>query len=88
MGNTGLIDTYGRFPAAKELGVKRFVTPDELEKIQFELGGKAMKTDMGKTLDDPNFNAGWEPDDVIEFAEGGLVQAPAYFDNLDEFLDR
>jgi hypothetical protein len=41
MGNTGLIDTYGRFPA-----------------------------------------------DVIEFAEGGLVQAPAYFDNLDEFLDR
>lgn len=28
----------------------------------------------------------WEPDEQIEFANGGLVRAPDYFDNLDVLL--
>lgn len=49
------------------MGLPRYVTPEELAKIQSDLGAKAMKTDMGKALDDPNFGHGWEPDEHIEF---------------------
>lgn len=52
----------------------RYVTPDELK-------------DVPKTPD--GFPIGYEPlDDLPEWAEGGLVAQPDYFDDLDAFLRR
>lgn len=82
--NTGLIDIHSQYgPEASQF---RFLTPEE--QAALHASNPSLQSKMGKALDDPNFNDGWEPDEEIEFAEGGLVRQPEHFDNLDMFLRR
>ena len=77
LGNTQLRDLselYGSVPD----GVPRFIGPGETKRLYDE------RPDLRGWFDEA-FDAGfWEPD----FAEGGLVAQPDYFDDLDAFLRR
>lgn len=89
--NAGMIDVHDRFPQYQAEAPKRFMTPLELEQLQADRSSRLkeqFKTPMSDAIDDPNFGAGWEPDDHIEFANGGLVEEPDYFHDLDAFLAR
>lgn len=76
--NSPLGVSWGRVGDLKNTGLRkvgdRYVTPDELK-------------DVPKTPD--GLPIGYEPlDDLPEWAEGGLVAQPDYFDDLDAFLRR
>lgn len=76
--NSPLGGGWGRVGDLKNTGLRkvgdRYVTLDELKDVQ--------KTPDGLPI-------GYEPlDDLPEWAEGGLVAQPDYFDDLDAFLRR
>ena len=78
--NAGLHDMRSLYGRDLPQGAKRFMTPAEQQ--EFNKLYPDLESQMSKDL-----KAGdWEPDEHIEFAQGGLVRAPDYFDNLDVFL--
>lgn len=80
LSNAGLHDMRSLYGRDLPQGAKRFMTPAEQQ--EFNKLYPDLESQMSKDL-----KAGdWEPDEHIEFAQGGLVRAPDYFDNLDVFL--
>lgn len=80
LSNAGLHDMRSLYGRDLPQGAKRFMTPAEQQ--EFNKLYPNLESQMSKDL-----KAGdWEPDEQIEFANGGLVRAPDYFDNLDVFL--
>ena len=80
LSNAGLRDMRSLYGRDLPQGAKRFMTPAEQQ--EFNKLYPDLESQMSKDL-----KAGdWEPDEPIEFAQGGLVRAPDYFDNLDVFL--
>lgn len=80
LSNAGLHDMRSLYGRDLPQGAKRFMTPAEQQ--EFNKLYPDLESQMSKDL-----KAGdWEPDEQIEFANGGLVRAPDYFDNLDVFL--
>ena len=78
--NAGLHDMRSLYGRDLPQGAKRFMTSAEQQ--EFNKLYPDLESQMSKDL-----KAGdWEPDEHIEFAQGGLVRAPDYFDNLDVFL--
>ena len=77
LGNAQLRDLSELYGSVPE-GVPRFIGPGETKRLYDE------RPDLRDWFDEA-FDAGfWEPD----FAEGGLVAQPDYFDDLDAFLRR
>jgi len=77
LGNAQLRDLSELYGSVPE-GVPRFIGPGETKRLYDE------RPDLRDWFDEA-FDAGfWEPD----FAEGGLVAQPGYFDDLDAFLRR
>ena len=78
--NASLHDMRSLYGRDLPQGAKRFMTSAEQQ--EFNKLYPDLESPMSKDL-----KAGdWEPDEHIEFAQGGLVRAPDYFDNLDVFL--
>lgn len=77
--NSGLVNMHDLYGERLPQGSKRYMTPAEQQEFN------RLYPDLKSKLSDEVDNMGdWE----VEFANGGLVQAPDYFNDLDAFLAR
>lgn len=86
LSNADLIDMQQLYGDKLPKDASRWMTREEQQAFNQQFGD--IKSKLQEELDDPNFNDRWEPDEEFNYAEGGLVRGPDFFDNLDAFLRR
>lgn len=86
LSNADLVDMQRLYGDRLPKDASRWMTREEQQAFNQQFGD--IKSKLQEELDDPNFNAGWEPDEEVNFAEGGLVRPQNYFDDLNAFLHR
>jgi hypothetical protein len=80
LSNARLRDMKSLYGDSLPQGSKRFMT--EAEQHEFNKLYPDLESTLSKQLDEGD----WIPDDEIEFANGGLVRAPEFYNDLEVFL--
>lgn len=85
LSNADLRDMKALYGDKLPEGAQRFMTKEEQQ--VFNRQYPSLKTKVTEELDN-GWGDGWEPDEEFNFAEGGRIPEPNYFDDLNAFLRR
>lgn len=85
LSNADLRDMKALYGDKLPEGTQRWMTNEEQQ--VFNRQYPSLKTKVTEELDN-GWGDGWEPDEEFNFAEGGRIPEPNYFDDLNAFLRR